>query len=36
MDAAKLLPVTYAVVALLLAVASVALVRDIIDPINFG
>lgn len=35
-DAAKLLPVTYAVVALLLVVASVALVRDIIDPINFG
>ena len=35
-DAAKLLPVTYAVVALLLAITSVALVRDIIDPVNFG
>ena len=35
-DAAKLLPVTYAVVALLMVIASVALVRDIIDPINFG
>ncbi len=35
-DAAKLLPVTYAVVALLLAITSVALMRDIIDPVNFG
>ena len=35
-DAARLLPVTYAVVALLLLVGGVALVRDIIDPISFG
>ena len=35
-DAAKLLPLTYAVVALLLLVGGVALVRDIFDPISFG
>ncbi len=35
-DAARLLPVTYAVVALLLLVGGVALVRDILDPVTFG
>ena len=35
-DAARLLPLTYAVVALLLLVGGVALVRDILDPVSFG
>ena len=35
-DAARLLPLTYAVVALLLLVGGVALVRDIFDPVNFN
>ncbi len=35
-DAARLLPLTYAVVALLLLVGGVALVRDIFDPVSFG
>ena len=35
-DAARLLPLTYAVVALLLVVGVVALVRDILDPVSFG
>ncbi len=35
-DAAKLLPLTYAVVVLLLVVGGAALVRDILDPISFG
>ena len=35
-DATRLLPLTYAVVALLLLVGGVALVRDIIDPVSFG
>ena len=35
-DAAKLLPLTYAVVLLLLLVGGVALIRDILDPISFG
>ena len=35
-DAARLLPLTYAVVALLLLVGGVALVRDILDPISIG
>ena len=33
-DAAKLLPVTYAVVALLMLIGGIAMVRDIIDPIQ--
>ena len=35
-DAARLLPLTYAVVALLLLVGGVALVRDILDPVSLG
>lgn len=35
-DAARLMPVTYAVVALLLLVGGVALVRDILDPVSIG
>ena len=35
-DAARLLPLTYAVVALLLLIGGVALVRDILDPVSFG
>ncbi len=35
-DAAKLLPLTYAVVVLLLLVGGVALLRDILDPVSFG
>ena len=35
-DAARLLPLTYAVVALLLLVGGVALLRDIFDPVSFG
>ena len=35
-DAARLLPLTYAVVVLLLLVGGVALVRDILDPVSFG
>ena len=35
-DAAKLMPLTYAVVALLLLVGGVALVRDILDPVSIG
>ena len=35
-DATRLLPLTYAVVALLLLVGGVALVRDILDPVSFG
>ena len=35
-DAARLLPLAYAVVALLLLVGGVALVRDIFDPVSFG
>ena len=35
-DAARLLPLTYAVVLLLLLVGGVALVRDILDPVSFG
>ena len=35
-DAARLLPLTYAVVALLLLVGGVALVRDIFDPVSLG
>ncbi len=35
-DAARLLPVTYAFVALLLLVGAVALLRDIFDPVSFG
>ena len=35
-DAANLMPVTYAVVALLLLIGGVALVRDILDPISLG
>ena len=35
-DAARLLPLTYAVVVLLLLVGGVALVRDILDPVDFG
>ncbi len=33
-DVAKLLPLTYAVVALLVAVGAVAVLRDIVDPVN--
>ena len=35
-DAARLLPLTYAVVVLLLLVGGVALIRDILDPVSFG
>ena len=35
-DAASLIPVTYAVVALLLLIGGVALVRDILDPVSLG
>ncbi len=35
-DAARLLPLTYAVVLLLLLVGGVALMRDILDPVSFG
>ena len=35
-DAAKLMPLTYAVVALLLLIGGVALVRDIMDPVSLG
>ena len=35
-DAARLLPLTYAVVVLLLLVGGVALLRDIFDPVSFG
>ncbi len=35
-DASRLLPLTYAVVALLLLVGGVALVRDILDPVSLG
>ena len=35
-DAASLMPVTYAVVAVLLLIGGVALVRDILDPVSFG
>ena len=35
-DAARLLPLTYAVVVVLLLVGGVALVRDIFDPVSFG
>ena len=35
-DAARLMPLTYAVVALLLLVGVVALVRDIFDPVSLG
>ena len=35
-DAVRLLPLTYAVVVLLLLVGGVALVRDILDPVSFG
>ena len=35
-DAARLLPFTYAVVALLALLGCVALMRDIIDPVSFG
>lgn len=35
-DAARLWPLTYAVVALLLLVGGVALMRDILDPVSFG
>ena len=35
-DAASLLPLTYAVVVLLLLIGGVALVRDILDPVSFG
>ena len=35
-DAARLLPLTYAVVVLLLLVGGVALLRDILDPVSFG
>ena len=35
-DAAKLLPFTYVVVVVLLVITSMALIRDIVDPINFG
>jgi len=35
-DAAKLLPITYVVVMLLMFVGGVTLLRDIFDPVNFG
>lgn len=35
-DAAKLLPITYVVVMLLVFVGGVTLLRDIFDPVNFG
>jgi len=35
-DAARLLPVAYAFVAVLLMVGVVALLRDIFDPVSFG
>ncbi len=35
-DARKLLPLTYAVVGIVALVAAVALVRDIVDPVNLG
>ncbi len=35
-DARNLMPVTYAVVVLLLLIGGVALVRDIVDPFSFG
>jgi len=35
-DAAKLLPITYVVVLLLVFVGGVTLLRDIFDPVNFG
>ena len=35
-DAARLLPLTYAVVLLLLLVGGVALLRDIFDPVSLG
>jgi hypothetical protein len=35
-DAAKLIPLTWAVVTLLVAVAGVALYRDIVDLPDFG
>ncbi len=35
-DAAKLLPLTYAVFALLVFVGLVALIRDIVDPVDLG
>ena len=34
-DAAKLAPLTWAVVAFLLALALIALYRDIVDPLDF-
>ena len=36
MDASNLLPLTYAVVAVLLLIGGVALVRDIFDPVSFN
>ena len=36
MDAAKLLPLTYAVVIVLVLIGSIALARDILDPISLG
>lgn len=36
MDAAKLLPLTYAVVIALMLIGGIALARDILDPINLG
>ena len=35
-DAAKLAPLTWAVILFLVALALVALFRDIVDPIDFG
>ncbi len=35
-DASRLMPLTYAVALLLLLIGGVALVRDIIDPVNLG
>ncbi len=35
-DATKLLPLTYAVVMLLVVVGAITLLRDIFDPVNFG
>lgn len=35
-DAAKLLPLTYAVVAILVLIGGIALARDILDPISLG